>query len=243
MTEGFPSDFDLKERECYEALDLSSKRDLTAKAKAWAPDADGIIYAEVSFWTPAETLDERASSDRVPYRAWLDAEHLETVPGRSIDYAYVAKSVAEDTSKFNIVALAFDQWRIEDFQRDLDDQGVESFVWEGPDKPDGAGLRLVRHAQGFGGGASVSSLWMPRSITAIEDLVLSGKLKVRYNPVLRWNSASAVLEQDATGNKKWEKRKSTGRIDGIVALSMAIGAVSMPREQGQDLYVASFDLN
>jgi phage terminase large subunit-like protein len=238
----FPDDFALKERECFLALDLSSKRDLTAKAKVW-PDGLGGFDAVVEFWTPAETLDERASADRAPYRAWVTNHDLEAVPGRSLDYAYVAKSVAEDTTKFNVITLAFDQWRIEDFQRSLDEIGLESFIWEGPDKPEGQGLRMVRHAQGYGGGASVSSLWMPRSITAIEELVLSGKLRVRYNPVLRWNSASAVLEQDATGNKKWEKRKSTGRIDGIVALCMAIGAASGVQAKEQDLYVASFDLN
>lgn len=238
----FPDEYTLKERECYEGLDLSSKRDLTAKAKVW-PDGEGGFDAVVDFWSPADTLDERASADRVPYRAWVEGGFLQAVPGRSLDYAYVAKSVAEDAGKSNLVALAFDQWRIEDFQRELDNVGLEAFTWEGPDKPDGQGLKLVRHAQGFGGGASVSSLWMPRSIGLLEQLVLSGKLRVLFNPVLRWNSASAVLEQDATGNKKWEKRKSTGRIDGIVALCMALGAAAGSQSPVGDWDVSSFSLN
>ena len=41
--------------------------------------------------------------------------------------------------------------------------------------------------------------------------------------MLTWNNASAVVEQDASANKKWSKRKATGRIDGVVALSMAVG--------------------
>jgi phage terminase large subunit-like protein len=251
--EDFPEEFSLKERECYEGLDLSTTRDLTAKAKAWEPDEEGVIYAVVDFWSPADTLDERATADRAPYRAWANGGYLEAVPGRSLDYDYVAKSVGEDTAKFNVVGLAFDQWRMSDFQKALDRMGVPAWVaewneqlkqWveEGTKQP-GSGLMLRRHGQGFGGGASESNLWMPRSITAIEELVLTGKLKVRFNPVLRWCSASAVLEQDATGNKKWEKRKSTGRIDGIVALSMAIGAASTGQAKEQDLYVASFDLN
>ena len=223
--EEFPDDYTLKERECYEGLDLSSKRDLTAKAKVW-PDGLGGFDAVVEFWTPKDTLEERARADRVPYDAWVRDGHLEAVPGRSIDYEYVAKSVGEDIGSFNVVGLAFDQWRVDDFQKALDKMGVEAFVWEGPDKPDGIGVKLIRHQQGFGGGSSESSLWMPRSITTLEDLVINGKLRVRFNPVLRYCSASAVLESDATGNKKWEKRKSTGRIDGIVALSMAIGAAS-----------------
>ena len=64
---------------------------------------------------------------------------------------------------------------------------------------------------------------MPHSIELLESLVLTGKLRVKFNPCLRWNSASAVLEPDAKGNRIFTKRKSKGRIDGLVALAMAVG--------------------
>jgi phage terminase large subunit-like protein len=201
------------------ALDLSAKRDLCAAAKA--TDTPEGILAELRFWTPADSLHERERTDRVPYEAWVKAGHLIAVPGRSIDYGFVVKDLGEWLS--NAQALAFDPWRVDDFLREMDAAGIDAHIWDGPEKPSGYGLRLVRHGQGFGGGGSDSTLWMPRSITDIETAVLNGTLKARKNPVLTWNSASAVLEQDATGNKKWEKRKSTGRIDGIVALSMAVG--------------------
>jgi phage terminase large subunit-like protein len=229
----FASDSDLKERPCFLALDLSSKRDLTALACVW-PDDEGGFDAKATFWTPADTIGERENTDRVPYRAWVKANHLESVSGRSIDYAHVAKKVGALTGEFNVQALAFDQWRIDDFLRELEDVGVASWIgeWEpatkrwverGKKQP-GTGLMLLRHGQGFAGGGNGSTLWMPRSIGAVEESVLKGKLRVLFNPVLRWNSASAVLESDPSGNRKWEKRKSTGRIDGMVALSMAIGA-------------------
>lgn len=233
----FPTDADLKERPCFLALDLSSKRDLTVLAADWL-DEDGGHDAATWFWTPGDTMSERENLDRVPYRAWRDAGHLEAVPGRSIDYRHVALKVAELVSEFNVIGLAFDQWRIEDFLRALDDVGVDAWIWEGEGEPEGDGLRLIRHGQGFGGGASKSTLWMPRSISELEDAVLKTELRVRKNPVLTWNSASAVLEQDATGNKKWEKRKSTGRIDGIVALCMAVGAagVAPPAAESPEVF-------
>ena len=231
----FPSDDDLRERPSFLALDLSSKRDLTALAQVWPDDAGGFD-ARVWYWTPADTLAERETSDRAPYRAWVTGGHLEAVPGRSIDYAYVARHVAELAGRSTIVGLAFDQWRMEDFQRALDGVGLDAWVaewdaggarWLERDRTQpGDGLMMLRHGQGFGGGANGSSLWMPRSIGNLEDAILRGTLRVLLNPVLRWNSASAVLESDAQGNRKWEKRKSTGRIDGIVCLSMAIGAAS-----------------
>lgn len=201
-------------------LDLSSKRDLTAAAKV--VEHEGTLYAELRFWTPADSVHERELRDRAPYSAWIRSGHLIAVPGRAIDYAFVVMDLVDWLSG-DSASLAFDQWRIEDFQRALDGAGVDSWLYEGEDKPQGQGLRMVRHGQGFGGGASGSALWMPRSITELETVILTGRLKVRRNPVLTWNSASAVLEQDASENKKWTKRKSTGRIDGIVALCQAVG--------------------
>jgi phage terminase large subunit-like protein len=231
----FPSDDELRSRPCFLALDLSSKRDLTALAAVW-PDGAGGFDARLWFWSPADTLGERENTDRVPYRAWANAGHMAAVPGRSIDYAYVAQQVAELSGSYSLAGLTFDQWRIDDFLRELDASGVEAWAWQGPGKPDGVGLRLIGHGQGFGGGSSERTLWMPRSISVIEEAVMSGKLRVRLNPVLRWNSASALLDSDASGNKKWDKRKSTGRIDGIVALCMGVGAAAWVEAHAPSTY-------
>lgn len=210
-------------RPCFLALDLSGKRDLTALAKVW-PDGEDGFDAEVVFWTPGDTLAHRARVDRVPYDAWKRDGFVEAPSGKSIDYGFVAKEVAEIYGTGEVEALAFDPWRIEDFQRELDDLGVPSWVYEGPDEQTGDGIMLIRHGQGWGGGGSDKSLWMPRSITTLEDAILHERIRVKKNPCLTWNAASAVLQEDHQENRKWSKRKSTGRIDGIVALSMAVGA-------------------
>lgn len=212
-------------RPLYLALDLSGKLDLTAMAAA-SPDGEGGFDAWLRFWTPGETIRERETRDRAPYTTWRDNGHLDAPAGRSIDFAYVAQVVADVYGGGDLVALAFDPYRMEDFARELDRLGVPHWIWEGPDTTPGDGIMLVKHGQGYGGGNSATSLWMPRSIGVLEDAVMEGELRVRKNPVLTWNSASAVIEQDAQANKKWEKRKSTGRIDGIVALSMAVGVAA-----------------
>lgn len=209
------------------ALDLSSKRDLTAAARI-VREGD-TLYAEMRFWTPADSVHERETKDRAPYSAWIRDGYLIAVPGRAIDYGFVVRDLADWLSEDG-AALTFDQWRIEDFQRALDDAGIDAWLWDGEGSA-GHGLRMVRHGQGFGGGGADKSLWMPRSISELETAILTGRLKVRRNPVLTWNSASAVLETDASENKKWTKRKSTGRIDGIVTLSMAVGLAMSPVEE------------
>ena len=202
-------------------LDLSSKRDLTAAARVTQGE-DGVLWAEVRFWTPADTLAERERTDRVPYDAWVRAGYLIAVPGRSLNYGFVVRDLTDWLSEDD-ASLTFDPWRIEDFQASLDDAGIDSWMYEGPTTINTGGLRMVRHGQGFGGGASDKSLWMPKSITDLEDAILNNRLRVKRNPVLTWNNASAIVEQDAAENKKWSKRKSTGRIDGVVALCQAVG--------------------
>lgn len=213
-----------RDRPCFLALDLGSKRDLTALAAVW-PDGEGGFDAAVWSWTPADTLLERERKDQAPYGVWVDRGHLESVPGRIVDYAYVVNELGELLSEFDIVGLAFDQWRIDDFLRALDDAGIEAFIFEGEEESEGeAGLLMMRHGQGTGGGGSRDkTLWMPDSINRLEEAVMRGQLRVKKNPVLTWASASAVLHSDPAGNRKWEKRKSTGKIDALVALSMAIG--------------------
>lgn len=226
------------------ALDLSGKNDLTAAARA-RPLSDGRLLAELRFWTPADSLAERERRDRVPYSAWVKSGHLIAVPGRTIDYGFVVKDVHEWLTSSD--SLAFDPWRIDLFQKALDDAGIDNWIWDPPNTESGSGIRLVRHGQGFlGGKVEVDpktgeqlprkTLWMPGSISRLEDLVTKGHLLVLKNPVLTHASASAVIARDAAGNGMWEKRKSTGRIDGIVALSMAAGLSALaPVSSGNDV--------
>jgi phage terminase large subunit-like protein len=182
----------------------------------------------VDFWTPGDTLDQRSRVDNVPYRQWRDAGHLFAPPGRMIDKGYVASHIRDRAMVHDLGTVAYDQAMIEDFHRACADIGYETWVDlrpDGSEEPGGSGLRLRRHGQGWPGFDSKTSLWMPRSIETLERLVVKGELQILFNPVLRWNSASAVLLPDASNNRRWDKRKSTGRIDGIVALSMAVGAL------------------
>lgn len=211
-------------------LDLAEKRDLVAAARV-VKGPDGITRAKVRFWTPMDTMEERERMDRVPYSAWVRGGFLRTVPGRSIDFEYVVRDLQDWLTTAD--ALAFDQWHIDRFQQAMDAAGVPNWIWDPPEKTGGPGIRMVRHGQGWMGGKveldrdgkplPKKTLWMPRSIQDLEAAVVGGMLQVEKNPCLTWNSASAVLERDAAGNPKWEKRKSTGRIDGIVALSEAVG--------------------
>jgi phage terminase large subunit-like protein len=198
------ADVDIEEmrcRVCYGGLDLSQKRDLTAFAVV-CPTPDGKFDAFVEFWTPGDTIKEREDIDRVPYRVWKDEGHLTAVPGKAVDYGFVAHRLGELSGEYEILSVAYDRWQIDLLRKELDAEGVD--------------LKLVECGQGFRD--------MSKALDALEDAILNGKLRVKTNPVLRWNAACTTLQTDAAGNRKFTKQKSIGRIDGIVALAMAMKA-------------------
>ena len=236
-------DFDIAElngRRGLGGLDLSGTRDLTAHALAF-PNDDGTVDAFVEFWTPEETLAERAKEDRVPYDVWVKAGHVRATPGRAVDYSFVAHRFGELKQEFDLEAVAFDSYRIKYFESDLAEAAVE--------------LKLVPHSQGYfkasdkearekakaAGTEAPPDLWMPHSIELLEGLVMKGLLRVKLNPCLRWNSASAVLKPDPKNNRIFDKRASKGRIDGIVALAMAVGlALNKPAAEKPKEYQLLF---
>lgn len=198
---------------CFAGLDLSSRRDLTALALVF-PDADGSFDAFVEFWTPVETLTDREELDRVPYRLWRDEGYLIAVPGASIDYGWVVNRIGEINAIYDLKAIHYDRWKIEDLKRELNSAGLDD-------------ITMIECGQGFQG--------INPCVEAIEDAIMNGLLRVHYNPVLRWNVSSAVLEQDPAGNRKFTKKKATGRIDGVVALAMAMRA-TVAAENEESVY-------
>jgi phage terminase large subunit-like protein len=209
----------LKGRRCYGGLDLAGKNDLTALVLAFDND-DGSIACLTWFWSPGDTLRERSERDQVPYVLWRDQKFLEAPPGRALDYEFVAKRLGELNSEFEIAEIAYDPYRIDDLARACEEAGVAAYIAKSP-ADRGEGIRLVPHHQGF--------ITMGATVDALETCVLNGHLRVQANPVMSMCSANAVLTQDAAGNRKFDKRpgKSYGRIDGIVALAMAVRRTQM----------------
>lgn len=195
---------------CIGGLDLSGTRDLTALARAYEPDENGVINVIVEFWTPKDTLVERSRADRVPYDQWVDEGHVIATPGRAVDYRFVAQRMSELQSEIGLERVAYDPYRIKYLETELAEIAVD--------------IKLVPHGQGYRK-SQESELWMPRSLEQLEGLISSGKLRVKRNPALTFAAASAVHSPDPKGNLIYDKRRSTGRIDGLVAACMAVGSV------------------
>lgn len=208
----------------YMGLDLSRTTDLTALVAVSDGEKDIV---KSWFWKPEDLLLEHERIDRVPYWAWKQSGYIETSPGRAIEYEWVAHKLDELNQQYNILGIAFDRKYIEHFLKALDNEGVESYRDNKKDKPNkfsDKAIRMVDWGQGW--------FDMPPAINALEISILNRKLIHDGNPCLTWNISNAMAIPDPAGNRKFDKSASRFRIDGAVALAMAIGLKSRDLAEG-----------
>lgn len=189
-------------RECYAGLDLSSTTDLSAFVLIF-PEEDGRYKTLTYFWAPADNMGRRERKDRVPYSHWLKEKALRATPGNIIDYDCIRRDINELGDLFNIKEVAIDRWNATQLATQLD----------------GDGFNVVMFGQGY---ASMSA--PSKELIA---LIYSRRIEHNNNPVMNWMAGNAAAEQDAAGNVKPNKAKSSDRIDGVVALVMALGRAAV----------------
>lgn len=204
-------------RTCHGGLDLGSTTDLTAFALLFEPTEHDSQWRQKTFyWLPADNLAEKSHKDRVPYEAWRAAGWLSTPPGKAVNKLHVLSHLVSACQRYDVRAIAFDRWRIEDLQMLCENEGVE--------------LPLIAFGQGFQS--------MAPALDEYERLIISGLLRHDKNPIMTWNATCAVAETDPAGNRKPTKSRSNGRIDGFVAAIMAAGvAKSVEPEKDFQLFV------
>ena len=185
-------------RACYGGLDLSSTTDLTGLVLVFPDGAGGYDVLAYPF-VPEEALAKRAERDRVPYPVWREQGHLTATDGNVVDYEVVETVITGLAERYDLRELAIDRWNSTATQTRLT----------------AAGITVVPFGQGF------ASMTAPAK--ELERLVLEGRIRHGGHPVLRWCIGNTVVQQDAAGNIKPAKDKSTERIDLTVALVMALG--------------------
>ena len=196
---------ELEEQICYAGLDLSSTTDISALILDF-PQDDGSHTWLLSAWIPEDNIHDRERRDKVPYSAWINSGYLNTTPGNVIDYEFIRKEISDLNETYHIKQIAIDRWNATELSTQLM----------------GDGFDVVPFGQGF---ASMSA-----PSKELQRLIVGGKLNHGGNPLLRWAISNVAIELDAAGNIKPSKKKSTERIDPIVAGIMAIGVASIDQK-------------
>ncbi len=191
----------MRGRTCYGGLDLSSNIDVSAFVLVFPPQGNGDKYQVLSrFWIPEEAMVERSRRDRVPYDDWVRQGLITATPGNVIDYAWILDQIDQDAQAYDIREVAFDRWGATKIATELMERGGEDW--------------LVQFGQGY--------VSMSPAMRELERLILEHKLAHGNNPVLTWMANNLVVRTDPAGNIKPDKEKSIERIDGMVALVMAL---------------------
>jgi len=242
-----PIDYDkLKGRRCILGIDLANTVDIAAVALLFVPerlklqsmgDATGAVdYSIVDidsldddfvilpyFFIPEGTIEEAKRRDNVPYDAWVNKGLIETTPGNVIDYEFIKhrigalKDVYPIRTKYDqgheIALAGYDPWNATQFANDM----AADY-----------GLNMIEVRQGY--------QTMSEPTKEMARIVRAGRLRHGGNPVLRWMADNIIVKTDPAGNIKPDKEKSKKKIDGIVALIIALSLAIRQTDAGPSVY-------
>lgn len=201
----------------YMGLDLASTRDLTACAMV-QKTKDGGYAAKWKFWLPRQRMREIEDNDRVPHTVWNRQGWIDSAGEQAIDYQVIETWIKEAAEQYNVQLIGFDPWNALQTANNLERSGRE----------------LVKISQGFAGLTGPSKEL---------ERVLSARCFVHEdNPVAEWCANNVEIQTDPGGNirpKRPDSQQSRKKIDGIVALIMAIAVAMSAPERKPSSYATS----
>ena len=189
----------LKGRECYAGLDLASVSDMNAFVLLFPPTKDNeMAYVLPFFWIPKNTIERKSEIGN--YKQWLRGGFIREAGEDVVNQNIIIRDILEIAKDYQIKSFAFDRFlAYNGVIQDLQSNELNAFEF-------GQGYRS-----------------MSQPTKELEALILSGKLTHGGNPVLRWQAGNIEISIDPADNIKMDKGKSREKIDGMVALVMALG--------------------
>ncbi len=195
---------------CYAGLDLASTEDIAAFV-LFFPDADNAILP--FFWLPGDNAHKRERKDRVPYETWARQDLIELTPGNVTDYTFIRRRINEIAKLYDLREIAYDPWNARHFAQQLQDED---------------GLVVLEFRQGW--------QTMSEPCKRLEVLIKGGQLRHGGHPVLRWMASNVTVKANPDDNLRFDKAKSSEKIDGMVALTMAVGCAMQHTKRKGSVY-------
>lgn len=198
---------DLRGARCWLAGDLSSKLDIASMVKVFRRKIDGLehYYVFGKHYLPAERVND---PDFAHYAGWAHDGHLLTTPGNVIDYEAIADHAVADIKHYKVEEFGFDPWNAEQFAQ-----------------------KLARETPVIAVEIPQQVRTMSEPMKHLEALVIDGRLHHDGHPVLTWMVSNVVARLDAKGNVFPNKEKAESKIDGAVALIMALSRALVSAER------------
>lgn len=198
---------DLLGKKCVAAVDLAKVRDLSAVAYFF-PVQPGleVPHVLVDFYCPEESVKNRSEREKLPYDVWVREGWVTQTQGNTTDFAFIQAGILKAAEDFDLQEVAFDRFMAGEIINNLMDEGLE----------------ITDFGMGF--------VSMGPPTAELERLLTCKGIAHNGNPVLDWMSSNVVTRKDPAGNIKPDKEASSEKIDGIVAIIMALGRTMATRE-------------
>ena len=194
---------ELRDEPCYAGLDLSTVNDLTALVLKFPRTGDVLCW----FWIPEDNMAVRERRDRVPFSSWVRRGYVEATPGNVVDYEYIKERLRKISTEFRgLKEIGYDPYMATQIAIQLEEEG----------------FNVVPVRQGW--------VTLSPALKELEREYLSCELKHGDNPVMKWMASNLVVKKDSAENYVPDKAHSIDRIDGIVALCIAISRQINARE-------------
>jgi phage terminase large subunit-like protein len=206
----YPVEFPAEGSDCYGALDLSSRIDMTCYSLLFPIREDGeIIRYDLlcHFWIPEETALQKETKEKIPYSNWK--KYIEMTPGNAIDQDYVFNRIVEINSQYHVRAIGTDPWQ-------------SAYIGQKLEKANGE-CEVIPITQNY------KSYDAPMKL--LEAIINEETLNHWGNPVLRWHASNLVCDTDSHGNYFPTKKRSKNKIDGMVCLAMALALHLLDEDQ------------
>lgn len=186
-------------RLCYIGIDLASYEDLVAMSAVF-PHDDGSVDVKMFYWVTEDKAQDRKTKNEADYYTWRDQGYITIVPGNRHDYQLIRDQI----NKINelgcqIPVIGYDDWNASQFAQDLAADGINTNPWPPQNK----------------------KLWH-KPTQNLESLAKNGLIHHYANPILSWNIENIALAYSGEFIKP-DKSKSRDKIDGAIALIIALG--------------------
>ena len=187
---------------CWIGLDLASKTDIAALVLVFEhPDVEGGYAVFGRYWLPEDTV---SASENSQYAGWARSGRIIVTPGNVIDFGWIEGELVALASRFEVRAVAFDPFQATQLSTRM--------LMEG--------LPMIE--------VRPTVLNFSEPMKSLEALVLQKKLQHDNDPVLTWMASNVVAHLDAKDNIYPRKERPENKIDGIVALIMALSRAIQP---------------
>jgi phage terminase large subunit-like protein len=196
---------------CWAGLDLASSKDFSAACRVF--ETTRGIEAEFKFWLPEEAVKERKDGAGDSIRKWVDMGYIVATPGNVTDYDYIKRDLLEWFEDYELQTFNYDRYNSTQLVINLMNEG----------------LPMNAYSQGI--------ISMNTPVREIERLAGRGQLIHGGNPVMNWMISNVMLKSDSGGNVKIDKERSSAKVDGPVALAMALaGYLDEQREDKSEWF-------